>query len=335
MSDSQFTAQQEHALELLRTRERFLLVGHVRPDGDCVGSQGALAAVLRGLGKEVTILNPDDPGPSFSFFAEGSPFHVYREGEPVPEHDVTCLLDINELSRCGAMAKPLAQAATEKLVIDHHLFEGQPWWDAAFVDEGASATGILVWRIASALGVPNNLAFAHAVFTAIVTDTGWFKYSNTDVETMRAVSRLVEMGVDPSRVFAWLYQDYPPEQPAGVAALLGRLAYFDDQRLAVVDQPRDLRGPVDSEAVLDILRAVGSVEVVLYLKEVEPGLCKLSARSKTAYDVNALCRRFDGGGHRKASGATIRGALADVRERIIAAAREGFAGGSGTREKTG
>jgi phosphoesterase RecJ-like protein len=136
----------------------------------------------------------------------------------------------------------------------------------------------------------------------------------------------VRRGVDPTRIFASIYQRNASTEPHAMGALLGRTEYFGEGRLAVVDQP--LRGDAslleNSDPVLDVLRAVDSVEVVLSVREIQPGLCKLSARSKTTYDVNMLARQFGGGGHVKASGATITGSLSDVRQRLIEAALRGF-----------
>lgn len=330
------TPEMRAALDLLEEGTSFVLVGHVRPDGDCLGAQAALSQVLTARGKRVEILNPDSPGAGFEHLVGRRPFGVY-EGGDVPDHDVCVLLDINVLSRCGALEGPLGEASSKKLVIDHHPFQGQPWWDASFVDVTASATGLLVYRIARAMGYEPDPVFDRAVFTSLVTDTGWFKYSNTDGETMGVAAEIVGRGLVPSELYGQLYQNSKHEQPLAIAAVLDRLEYFGNRRLAVVDQPLEL-GPDrtlhDSDPVLDIVRAVGDVEVVLYLRELEGGLCKLSARSKSTYDVNALATRFGGGGHVKASGATIRGDLSTVRARLIEAALEGFssatAPGAGT-----
>jgi phosphoesterase RecJ-like protein len=200
------------------------------------------------------------------------------------------------------------------------------------VDVGASATGLLCWRIATQLGVELGPVGAAGVFTSIVTDTGWFKYSNTDAETLRVAGELLERGVDSSALYASIYQRQRTSHPLETSAILGSTEYHADGRLAVIVSPRGGEGPAaapDSDDALDIVRAVGSVEVVLYLRELEGGAVKLSARSKTDYDVNALARRFGGGGHRKASGATIAGGLEDIRERLVEAALEGFAGARG------
>jgi phosphoesterase RecJ-like protein len=310
------------ALQLLSKGQRFLLCGHVRPDGDCVGSQAALAGVLQRLGKDVWVVNPDPLQPQLEFLAAETTFGVFKGGT-LPSHDVAVLLDFCELERTGAMKDALVSAASKKVVIDHHLFHGQPWWDAAYVDPKASATGLLVYRVARDLGVELDARIARGVYTAIVTDTGWFKYSNTDAETFAAASDLVAHGVEPARLFSAIYQRNPREQPLGVGRALSRLQYAADGRLAVVALPAARDGEADladGDDVLDLLRAVGRVEVVLFLRELKDGTVKLSARSKTDFDVNRLARGFGGGGHAKASGATLPGPLDEVCARITAAA---------------
>jgi phosphoesterase RecJ-like protein len=325
-------AEQQRALDLLRSGRRFLLVGHVRPDGDVLGGQGALARGLQGLGKEVTIVNADPPESAFEYLTRELPYRVYAGGA-LPEHDVVALLDFNELSRTGPMEAALRRAPSKKLVVDHHPYEGEPWWDAAFVDVSASATGLLVWRILRALEAPVDAVVARAVFTSLVADTGWFRYSNTDAETLQLAGEMVALGADPARIYAALNQQRSAAEPLALAAVLARLEYLAGGRLAVAVQPLGNGGAPaleDGDPLLDVVRSVGKVEVVLYLREVEPGVCKLSARSKGAFDVNRLARRFGGGGHVKASGATIPGALAEVTTRVAAAAVE-MLGDAGAR----
>ena len=313
------------AIEILREGRRFLVCGHVRPDGDCIGAEAALARTLASLGKSVEIVNPDPIEPRFSYLAEACEYRFFRGS--LPEHDVAVLLDFCEIERTGPMAAHLRRASSKKVVVDHHLSHGAPWWDAAFVDPTASATGVLVYRLAKALGVPLDSAAAKGVFTSIVTDTGWLKYSNTDAETLRVASEMVTLGADPNSIYAALNQQRPKVHPLFIGRLLSRAQYYADDRLAVVDLPVSegfASEQLDSDEVLDILRSVATVEVVLYVRELADGTCKLSARSKGAYDVNALARAFGGGGHKKASGATLQGPLAAAREKVVEAAIAGF-----------
>ncbi|MSR63838.1 MAG: bifunctional oligoribonuclease/PAP phosphatase NrnA [Planctomycetes bacterium] len=326
--------EQERALSVLRSERSFLLVGHVRPDGDVIGAQGALARGLQALGKEVRILNADPPPAVFDYLTRELPYAVYGGG-PLPAHDVVVLLDFNELSRTGSMAAPLASAGSKKLVIDHHPYEGRPWWDACYVDVRAAATGLLVRRILRALGAPLDRVGAMAVFTSLVTDTGWFRYSNTDAETLSLAGELVSLGVEPATLFGALYQRRPVGEPRALGAVLARLEYFAGGRLAIAHQPLGNGGEApleDADPLLDLVRGVGPVEVVLYLREVEPGVCKLSARSKTEFDVNRLARRFGGGGHVKAAGATLHGPLGALREQLLQATLEQLERGAGGGE---
>lgn len=309
-------------LDLVQDAQRILLTGHVRPDGDCIGAQAALAQLLAKLGKEVVILNPDPPESAFDYLGELVEYRAY-EGGDVPEHDLLMLLDISELGRCGDLAEPLRAAPAKKLVVDHHVHHGEEWWDAALVDNTASATGVLVYRLAAALGLELDAGIAAGLFTSLVTDTGWFKYSNTDAETLRIASDLVDHGVEPHELFAAIFQRHPASLPHELGELLGRMEYHADNRLAVLTTS----GPGDdlgggSDLLLDILRAVDAVEVVLFLRHIEGGRAKLSARSKRDFDVNALARRFGGGGHIKASGATLDGPFEDAHRALVAAALE-------------
>jgi len=314
------------ALALLKGAQRFVLVGHMKPDGDVVGAQAAMCRVLQALGKDVWIINPDPPEGRYEYLSREVNYGTYTSGE-LPLHDVSVLLDFSEPSRTGEMEAALMRAPSKKLVVDHHIHHGGVWWDACFVDVTAAATGLLVARIAKALDVPLDATAARGVFTSLVTDTGWFKYSNTDTETFRVTSELIAAGVVPSDMYRAIYQSRSHVHPAYVGRLLSTLEYHADNRLAVIQQTLlDATDPnlVDSDEVLDILRSVKSIEVVLFMRELKGGGVKISARSKSDFDVNALMRRFGGGGHKKASGATVAGSLDDVRKSVVASAITGF-----------
>lgn len=332
-SDSR--AAMDQAIEMLRGNQRFLLTGHMRPDGDCIGAQAALCRVLESLGKEVWILNPDPPEAQFDYLSRACRFGAFKPGggaESIPVHDVCVMLDGSELSRTGALEEPLRNAASKKMIIDHHIHHGDAWWDAAYVDVSASATGLLVGRVAKELGVELDRVAALGVYTSIVTDTGWFKYSNTDAETLGMASELVEAGVKPHEVYQSIYQRNGKDQPVGIGRVLSTLEYHADGRLAVVSSPPPTEGQAalaDGDEVLDILRSVESVEVVLFLRGMAQGGSKLSARSKADYNVNALARRFGGGGHAKASGATLEDSLDAAKAKLVEAVLADFAAEGG------
>jgi phosphoesterase RecJ-like protein len=213
------------------------------------------------------------------------------------------------------------------MVIDHHILPADRWWDACFHDVTASSTGVLVARIASALKVELDKVAALGVFTSIVTDTGWFKYSNTDAETFAVAASLVAKGVDVAGQYSDLFQRRPEGHPQGLGKLLTRTEFHEGGRVALLTLPLNPSGQVhemDTDDALDVVRSVASIEVVLFVREVRPGLCKLSARSKTDFNVAALASTFGGGGHRKAAGATIEGSLEQASRSVLRAALKGL-----------
>jgi len=319
------TAEQLRALGLIKSSRRFLLTGHVRPDGDCVGAQAALASCLERMGAEVTIINPDPIEPRFEYLARHVPFKSW-EGEELPPHDVVVLLDFNELSRCGRLGEAFARADSKKLVIDHHISVDEPWWDEAFVDVRASATGLLIHRIHEAIGLDIDLPAAEGIFTSIVSDTGWFKYSNTDAETLRIASELVDVGVEPARMYQAIEQRKKPSHPQLTGGVLSGTTYFAEGRAALITQPYSEEAiGYDSDDVLDCVRSVAGVEVVLFVRELADKTCKLSARSKEWFDVQRLTRRFGGGGHARAAGASFECSLAKACGDLQAAVSEDMA----------
>lgn len=327
MNEGAEAAARRGALDLVRGAQRFLLIGHRSPDGDCAGSEAALAGALESLGKQVWILNPDPLQSQLDHLARERRFGVYTGGD-LPAHDVAVALDFSEFTRCGALREPLLAARSRRLVVDHHPVHGEPWWDAAWLDVRASSTGVLVYRMARELGARLDRGAALGVFTSLVTDTGWFKYSNTDAESLRVASEMVDLGVDPARVFAAVFQRAARERPLGIARALARLCYHAGGRLAVVTLPAAGAGEAelaDGDEVLDLMRAVEKVEVALFLRQSRGGEIRLSARSKGEVDVDRLARRFGGGGHVRASGASLSGDLEQRCAEVVAAALEALA----------
>lgn len=319
----------EPALALLRGAGRVLLTGHERPDGDCVGAEAALARVLTAMGKRVQVLNPDPPEARFAELLDPEVFFV-DDGGPLPPHDLIVMLDGGDLGRTGALAARFAASPAKKLVIDHHVHDGDAWWDAAYVDVSASATGLLVHRLARALGVALDARAARGVFTSLVTDTGWFRYSNADPETFAIAAELIEAGVQPSEVFRDIFQRQPAHHARSLGRALARAELHHDGQLALVDIPLTdhSAGPdgvqADGDEVLDVLRSIGTVEVALLVRAIDGERSKLSARAKGDCDVRRLAASFGGGGHTKAAGATLVMPLAEARARVLEAALDMF-----------
>lgn len=313
------TEPQRAALAAIASARRPLLVGHERPDPDVLGSQAALAEGLARRGADPVIVNPDPPGSGLSFAEPACGFGWYRGGR-LPVHDLVLFTDMSELSRTGALAERLAESPATKVVVDHHRLPDEPWWDALFWDVTASATGVLAARILHALDVPLDAPIARGVLLALVADTGFFRFDNTNVEAFELAAACTRAGATTTEVFQNLKQAREPGFPAALSALLARVEYFDEGRVALIVEERELgtgghQGLGD--LALDILRSVGVVDTALFVREQEDGSFKLSARAKAPAEVHGLTTALGGGGHARAAGATLDGPLERARARLL------------------
>lgn len=314
----------------LRAHRSFLLSGHVRADGDCLGAEVVLYHLLRGLGKEVVIVNPDPIAPRYAFLTQDTPITHYRNELPgggLPRAEVLCVLDVAVLARTAPVGEAMRRQGARTLVIDHHQPQDGETWDEQLLDPAAPASGVLVYRLAKRMGIALPRPALEAVFVSLTTDTGWFKYGNTDRECFDVAAELVAGGVDPSAVYGKLYQRYPAEYPVGIGVALRSLRYEAGGRLAVaVLRQAELEAAgaqlSETDDVLDLLRSVGAVDAVLLFRENASGRSKCSARSKGTLDVNALMKRFGGGGHTRAAGADLAAPMDEAIERVVQAAVE-------------
>jgi bifunctional oligoribonuclease and PAP phosphatase NrnA len=298
------------ALDLIRKSQRVLVAGHLRADGDSLGAAIVIARGLRALGKQVELVLPDPPDGRYGFLEAETSWTLYAGTGSLPEHDLAIVCDCSQLDRLGAMGLELDRLASPRLVVDHHPFDrAEHHWDAEFHDVTAAATGLLAVDLIRQLGGEPDTVALEAAFVALMTDTGWLKYSNADARAFAAAADLVGRGVNPDKVYRAIYQQTDPGTPRGIGASLSHTEYFA-QGLAVIGWIDDAslqaaRGElVDTDEVLDILRAVRTVEVVAFLSE-RGGRVKVSFRSKSRVDVNLVAREVGGGGHARAAGASF------------------------------
>jgi phosphoesterase RecJ-like protein len=233
------------------------------------------------------------------------------------------LLDCSTLSRLGSLGKRLEKIKKPIAVIDHHVGSEDGDGTVNYVDSTAAATGALVRRLFSEFEVPLDSVAAEGVFLSLVSDTGWFRYSNTDAEVLTMAGELVTLGVDVGAIYDHLYRRNHPESASVLIAALQRNRFTCDGRLALVVleksiMERAVRIDFDTDSVLEPLRSLAGVEVVGLLKERFDGTLKLSLRARDDVDVQSICKVFGGGGHKKASGATLRIPLAEAEKAVVA-----------------
>ena len=322
--------------DFLRTRQTFLLTGHENPDGDCLGAQAALFHLLRALGNQVHIVNPDPIGRSFDFLQQHTPFGHARAEDALPAFDAAVLLDCCQLSRVGSLGQRLQKSGKPIAVIDHHVGSDKGDGTICYVDPTAAATGALVRRLHRELGVPLSKAAAEGVFLSLVADTGWFRYSNADAEVFAMASELVAAGVDGSRIFDALYRRNHPDSAGLLADTLARHRLRLSGKLAIATLDKALmeraaRADFDTDAVLDPLRSLEGVEVVALLKERFDGTVKCSLRARADIDVQAIVAQFGGGGHKKAAGATMKMGMVAAEAAIEGAVQQSLLAAEGSR----
>lgn len=330
-------AAAEAFAQLIAPKKRVCLTTHVNPDGDGLGSEVGLAHLLRERGLTVEVANPTATPPRFAFLFRDLP-GVDRSGDAVKairRADVIVVLDIADLSRLGMLQDAVRTRGVPVACIDHHTSAGTLPDGPRYVDPGAAATGELIYEIALANGWPLTRTAARALYVALVTDTGGFRFSNTHPHTLRIAAELLEVGVEPESIYLDVYANAPEGRPRLLAEALQTLVVESDVGLAWVTVPpgamdRFRTTSDDLEGVVEFPRSIAGVRMALLFREVSQGRVKVSLRSVGDVDVAAFARPFGGGGHVKAAGVALEGSLADVQARILAAARD-YLGGGGPR----
>jgi len=296
---------------------RFLIVSHQNPDGDAIGSSLALASGLSGLGKHCDILNVDGVPMNLSWLPLAEQVHLFPDDGA--DYDSVVLLDCGAASRTGFGEDILARGRGV-VNIDHHPGNGH-FGGANLVDPEACATAELVYQVLQALPAPIGYSAATAIYTGILTDTGCFRFSNTNSRAFEIASHMVAKGVDPS----WVSQMVFDQQPVARLRLLTRvmetldLSPRDKAASVVVSQAmfRETHtGVEDVEGFVNYPRSICGVEVGVLFREETADRYRIALRSKGRVDVSRIAREFGGGGHRNAAGATAEGGLEELRRLI-------------------
>jgi phosphoesterase RecJ-like protein len=311
-------------VEFVAHHHRFLLTTHIRPDGDGLGSQSALAEVLRRRGKEVRQVIASAWPPRYDFL---DPQRRIERFAPPGDNwaDAVVVLDTGTWNQLGDFGPFLQKSPAQRVVIDHHLTQDN-LGATRFVDATAEATARLVYDAIAALGEPLPEDAANALFVALAMDTGWFRHSNTTPATFALACELTRAGARPSHLYDMLFERNSLSRLKLTGLILDRLTVVDNGQIAYCEILRDDYArtgalPADSEDLINYPRSVAGVEVALMFMEQPRGGIKVSFRSRARIDVARVAEQFGGGGHRLASGAIVEGTLEEVRGRVLDAVR--------------
>jgi phosphoesterase RecJ-like protein len=313
--------------EAIAPARTIALSTHLNADGDGCGSQAALARLLAQRGHTVWIVNPTPWPEMFRFLLGHDVRDRSAEGETaLREADQVVVLDISDVGRLGTLAPAVRQLRTPPTVIDHHLPGDEPPGPVMVSDTSACATGELVYDVAVTLGLTVTTDIATALYTAILTDTGGFRFSNTSPRCHAVASALLTAGVDPEAMYRRIYASVPMGRLRVIAEALTTLGSDPAVGLSWIELPagaveRHGVRTEDLDGIAEYPRSIAGTRCALFFRDLGHGRVKLSFRSTGHVDVNALARQFGGGGHAKAAGAMVEGSLEQVRATVIAAAR--------------
>lgn len=304
--------------------QRFLLTTHINPDGDAIGSEVAFARWLKTLGKQVRILN-DSPTPlAFEWLTEDDPIDVHEDAlteRLFSESEALIVLDTSNKPRIGRLVFTLDRHAIAVAIVDHHVTH-EGFGQVNLIEPDKAATACLVFDLMRAAGSTIDRRSAEAMYVGLATDTGYFRYSNTDAFAFQMAAALVQLGVDPQHVTTRVQASAPPGRLRFFGEALTALEMLEGGRLAVLEVGPDaferhqLTG-ADTEGLVDMPRVIAGVELVALFSEGKPGRVKVSLRSTGRVNVDQLCSRLGGGGHPHAAGVLLFGTRADVRARIL------------------
>jgi phosphoesterase RecJ-like protein len=315
VSDSKFA----QIGDAIRAHQRFAILSHVRPDGDALGSQLALALSLQQLGKEVRVWNEDGMLEKYSFVPHAD---LLTTPPAAPEDvDVAFALDTAIQNRLGTAFNSV-RSAKIWINIDHHP-SNPGYGDLVHIDPTSPATGQIIFELLKDQKLPLTPAIAENLYVAISTDTGSFQYPNTTARTYEIAAELVRADVDVGRVNRLLYENYPRRRIELLRELLRTMHFVGDGRVASFSLSLKTAHelgvlPEDNEGLIDHIRAIRGVIVAVFFEELDDGKVRVSMRSKSdAADVCAICQQFGGGGHTLAAGARVRGTLAEVESKVL------------------
>jgi phosphoesterase RecJ-like protein len=318
--------------EVVRGHQRFLLVSHIRPDCDALGSELGMAGVLEAIGKNVRIVNGHATPPNLAFIDPAQRIGVIGQTvQPaeLADRELLMVLDTSAWAQLGPMSDFIRSFTGKKVVVDHHV-SSDDLAAEEFKNTSAEATGRLVVEAAEALGVKLTPAMAMPLFAAVATDTGWFRFSSASAGTYRVAAKLIDAGADPAAIYNALYEQDTLGRMKLRGTILARIEVELGGRLAhthVLKGDFQATGslPSDTEDVVNYALAIRGTQFAVIFVEQSGGGFKISFRSRCAADCSKLAEQFGGGGHKAAAGAFVAGPLATVQPLVLDAVRRALA----------
>ncbi len=316
----------EQILQALRDARTVCIVGHVRPDGDCIGSQLGLAFALENAGHEVTVWNEDSVPPKLRFL---DPDRRFRKPASGQHFDAVVATDCAAFERLGRAGAQIGDRGVF-INIDHHA-SNTKYADLNWVSPREPSTGELIFDLCHWAGWKITKPIANCLFTAVSTDTGSFQYPSTTPDTLQTAAELVDRGADLGHICQEVYQSYPLTRIKLLRHVYNTFRLTHGEQTAYFwlrqrDYTRAGAATDEAEGLIDHIRSIEGVVVAIVFEEMGEELTRVSWRSKSgAVNVAGLAEQFGGGGHKAAAGARITGRPLGVQRRVLSAVKRALA----------
>ena len=317
--------------ELVDSARSIVLTSHVRPDGDSLGSQTAMAMALKARRKQVMMINADPVPPTLTFLDPRGEIRALgqltgEEKKFLDQADLLVALDTSSKAQLGAMYDYFAGGPARKAVIDHHV-QRYDFQAELFADSDAPATGTIVFDALRAGGIELTGPIAFALFTAIATDTGWFRFSSVTDRTFETAAALIRAGIRPDDLYRTVYEHESLGRIRLIGRALAKTEPFFDGRLMLTsilqsDFAEAGAHPSESEDIVNETLKIAGTKMALILIEQKNGDFKVSFRSRCSVDCSRLAASFGGGGHASAAGATLKFSYEETKKRLLDSSRK-------------
>lgn len=315
-------------VEALREAKTTLLLTHVRPDFDTIASALALRLGLMKRGKEVTVYCADGAPPNMRFLPGAK--EVVDKLHPTKKFDVTVGVDASSPERFGTLFEKGFDARFGKILkIDHHIVKKE-FAEHAYVDTERASSAELVWDVIEHLPAELDKKIALCIHSGIVSDTGGFRYSNTNAQAFQTASRMLETGINSWDVTVKLYETKPKAEITLLGDVLQTLETFERGKAALLQVTDAMMKKHKAEVYMldgfvNFARSIKGVEVGMLIHEQGNGKCKISLRSKGLINVADIASKLGGGGHKNAAGCSMEGDIEAVRKKLIESAKRSLA----------
>ncbi|MFH1754903.1 MAG: bifunctional oligoribonuclease/PAP phosphatase NrnA [Candidatus Latescibacterota bacterium] len=316
--------------EFINKHNTFLLTTHINPEGDAIGSEVALKAFLESLGKRVFVVNSSETPRNCLFLDPNSEILIYPGGfraEIMDEVDCIIIVDVNSWDHVGGLHEVLQASAIPRICIDHHQGDNNGFVDVFVCDTSAASAGVLIYELIKHMHGEITRQITEALYVSLITDTGTFRFTNTDARTFTIAADLYDHGADPFQLHRYIFAN----RSWGAARLMGTVLNTVESaaggKLVWIRATREMFENAsaiyeDSDGILEHVRGIIGVELCLFFKETSTGRVKVSVRSNGKVNAYLIAKHHGGGGHKMASGIDVDGPMDLAVQKVIATCLE-------------